>query len=251
MNLLTYSFDNQPVRIVMRDGVPWWVAKDVAEALGYGWAGSASIRHIPDQWKGVNSVLTHSGLQDMAVLSEQGLYFFLGRSDKPKALPFQMWLAGDVVPSIHKNGMYATDALLDNPEHLLQVTQRLVEERRGRLAAEAKVMELAPKADFHDQVAVAINCQSVADVAKLLGTGEIRFFQWLRDQKILMRNPRNRPYQQYLDEGYFKVREGTFATPKGEQRTSVTTEFTGRGFTWIQKRWAQAGNVVQLQLVGG
>ncbi|MBF0418391.1 MAG: hypothetical protein HQL86_09110 [Magnetococcales bacterium] len=42
----------------------------------------------------------------MLIPSEQGLYFFLGRSDKPKALPFQKWLAGQVLPSICKTGQY-------------------------------------------------------------------------------------------------------------------------------------------------
>lgn len=42
------------------------------------------------------------------MLSEQGLYFFLGRSDKPKALPFQKWLAGDVLPALRKTGRYET-----------------------------------------------------------------------------------------------------------------------------------------------
>ena len=45
----------------------------------------------------------------MVVLSEQGLYFFLGRSDKEKALPFQKWIAGDVLPSIRKTGTYSID----------------------------------------------------------------------------------------------------------------------------------------------
>ena len=44
----------------------------------------------------------------MLCVTEQGLYFFLGRSDKPKALPYQMWIAGDVVPSIHATGSYST-----------------------------------------------------------------------------------------------------------------------------------------------
>lgn len=94
------------VRIVMQDGEPWFVAKDVAEALDYQWNGASRIAHVPDIWKGATSVVTPSGMQEMLVLSEQGLYFFLGRSDKPKALPYQMWIAGDVVPQLRKTGMY-------------------------------------------------------------------------------------------------------------------------------------------------
>jgi hypothetical protein len=47
------------------------------------------------------------GNQEMLCLSEQGLYFFLGRSDKPLVLPFQKWIAGDVIPAIRKKGFYA------------------------------------------------------------------------------------------------------------------------------------------------
>ena len=50
---------------------------------------------------------TLGGEQELLCLSEQGVYFFLGRSDKKKALPYQMWIAGDVVPSIRKTGNYS------------------------------------------------------------------------------------------------------------------------------------------------
>ena len=70
----------------------------------------------------------------MTTLSEQGLYFFLGRSDKPKALPYQKWLAGEVVPAIRKHGMYATprtiEAMLANPDAMIEALQALKEERK-------------------------------------------------------------------------------------------------------------------------
>lgn len=106
MNELTvFNYGAAVVRTVMIDGEPWFVAKDVCEILGVGWNGT-TISHIPEQWKGMRSVRTPRGNQMMAVLSEQGVYFFLGRSDKPAALPFQMWIAGDVVPMIRKTGSY-------------------------------------------------------------------------------------------------------------------------------------------------
>lgn len=103
------------VRVVTRNDDPWFVAKDVAEALDYTWNATKTIGHVPEEWRGVESVSTpqknqHGSqgeqVQDLAVLSEQGLYFFLGRSDKPKALPFQKWLAGEVLPAIRKTGKY-------------------------------------------------------------------------------------------------------------------------------------------------
>lgn len=70
------------------------------------WKGRKRIP-VPEEWKMVRSVLTTpGGTQSMLTLTEQGLYFFLGRSDKPAALPFQKWLAGEVLPSIRKTGGY-------------------------------------------------------------------------------------------------------------------------------------------------
>lgn len=91
--LRSFAFEGRtPVRTVIGDdGEPRWVAKDVALALGYKIPSGAGkiIVHVPEEWRGVDRIPTPSGEQEMAVLSEQGLYFFLGRSDKPKALPFQ------------------------------------------------------------------------------------------------------------------------------------------------------------------
>ena len=78
----------------------------------------------------------------MLIISEQGLYFFLGRSDKPVALPFQKWLAGDVIPSTRKHGLYATeevvDRILDDPDFGITLLQRYKFEREQRQLAESQ-----------------------------------------------------------------------------------------------------------------
>ena len=48
-HLRTFTFPSAPIRIVLREGDPWWVAKDVAEALGYVWNGPTAIGHVPDE----------------------------------------------------------------------------------------------------------------------------------------------------------------------------------------------------------
>ena len=89
-------------------GNPWFCAQDIAEALGYseGSKPSRLFNAVPEEWKGVKPFHTLGGVQDILTLSEHGLYFFLGRSDKPKALPYQKWVAGEVVPAIRKTGEY-------------------------------------------------------------------------------------------------------------------------------------------------
>ena len=109
-----YSNEEFSVRTTKdEDGTVWFVARDIAEALGYSLDGGMSriFGHVPEQWKGGKRIATvERGMQEMLCLTEQGVYFFLGRSDKPKALPYQMWIAGDVVPSIMHTGGYLTSS---------------------------------------------------------------------------------------------------------------------------------------------
>ncbi len=110
-SIIPFDFNSHTVRIVMRDGNPWFVAKDVMDALDYAETSNPArvTEHIPSEWKGVNPIHTLGGEQKLLCLAEPGLYFFLGRSDKPKALPFQKWLAGEVLPSIRKTGSYVSN----------------------------------------------------------------------------------------------------------------------------------------------
>ena len=100
------------VRSIEDNGEIWFVAKDIAQALEYSEKTVQSnirnlMQSVPEIWKGNKRIITLGGEQEMLCLTEQGVYFFLGRSDKPKALPYQMWIAGDVVPSIRQTGSYS------------------------------------------------------------------------------------------------------------------------------------------------
>jgi len=108
--LIPFRFESHAVRVIEIDGAPWFVAKDVALALGYACWQPNIISHVPEKWRGINPINTPYGEQKINCLSEQGLYFFIGRSDKPKALPFQEWLAGEVLPAIRKTGGYQVGA---------------------------------------------------------------------------------------------------------------------------------------------
>ena len=107
-NVVPFNFGKQQVRMLLIDGEPWFAAQDVLDSLEYAetYKPSRAMSHVPDAWKGVHRLHTRGGTQQTLMISEQGLYFVLGRSDKPKALPFQMWLAGDVLPAIRKTGAY-------------------------------------------------------------------------------------------------------------------------------------------------
>ena len=108
--LKSFFFRGDEVRVVLdENGEPLFVGKDIARSLGYAEISNATrlFQSVPEEWKGVKPIHTLGGEQNMLILTEQGLYFFLCRSDKPKARPFQKWLAGIVLPSIRRTGSYS------------------------------------------------------------------------------------------------------------------------------------------------
>lgn len=139
-NIVPFNFESKEIRVFENNGEVVVVAKDLAEAIGYTWNGSARIQHVPEEWRGVTSVVTPSGEQEMATLTEQGVYFFLARSDKPKALPFQKWLAGDVLPTIRKTGVYVAPT----PAGINLKEVPVVAKAFRALASMAKVLGLSP-----------------------------------------------------------------------------------------------------------
>jgi prophage antirepressor-like protein len=91
---------------------------------------------VPEEWRVVTSVVTSFGEKDTHCLTEQGLYFFLGRSDKPKALPFQKWVAGEILPAIRKRGAYVTSAKVEefrlSLENLIRLASAWQKDREAK-----------------------------------------------------------------------------------------------------------------------
>jgi len=112
-----FCYNGSEIRNIQdNDGKIWFVAKDIAAKLGYSEATIKSnisnlFGAVPEIWKGNKRIITPGGEQDMLCVTENGAYFFLARSDKPGALQFQMWLAGEVVPSIMHTGEYVHPAV--------------------------------------------------------------------------------------------------------------------------------------------
>ena len=116
--LQTFVFDGEeprPIRVVMQDGEPWFVAKDVCAAIGIQDHRSA-IQPLDDDEKGVETFHSPGGAQDMIVVSESGLYALALRSQaaiRPgsPAHRFRKWVTAEVLPQIRKTGHYAGEPL--------------------------------------------------------------------------------------------------------------------------------------------
>lgn len=108
----------------------------------------------------------------------------------------------------------------------------------------AVIKKLEPKADFHDAVTSAINCQTVQEAAKVLGTGQNRLFKWLRENGMLMHD--NQPYQSAIDAGYFRMVEKQYNDKRGESHTYTQTLITGKGLAHIQRKFSGSRAVAAL-----
>lgn len=163
-----FSRDNfGKVRIIIKDGEPWFVAKDIAVALNYPKSSINQINNlfsnVPVEWTDHNQIMVRSNngisqSRKMLFVSEQGLYFFLGRSDKPKALPYQMWIAEKVVPSIRKTGKYSIDDDDTNDtDNLIDKFKALSVENRLRMEifATKEILTLA-NVDINN-IAISVN----------------------------------------------------------------------------------------------
>ncbi len=129
--LTSFAFNETlSIRIQNFDGISWFVAKDIALCLEYSVSAIAGIAklfsNVPDKWKQIKPFETRGGIQNLLAVTEQDLYRFLMRSDKPKAIPFQDWLADDVIPAIRKQGQYCLalnqlETLTPAQQHQIQI----------------------------------------------------------------------------------------------------------------------------------
>lgn len=248
-----FQFKGHEVRVVTdNSGEPRWVASDVAKILGYA-AAKDMTRNLRDRHKGGQIVPTPGGNQEMTVITEAGLYAAVLKSRVPAAVEFQDWVTDEVLPSIRKHGAYMTPAKIEeallNPDTLIQLATTLKEERQKRIEAEAmravaieskeraeaRALELAPKAQKFERF---VNSEGLADwttVARVLGVKKNKMLNELRKQGVLMaRGPRhNVPYAQYMH--HFEVRPYTFSR-YGSEITKYDVKVKPGGVDFLTKK---------------
>ncbi|GAD09845.1 prophage antirepressor [Gluconobacter frateurii NBRC 103465] len=106
-DLVPFSFESHDVRVVMRDGQPWWMLADVCEVLELTNTRNPAARLDEDE-KGVHTMDTLGGPQEVTVINESGLYSLIFTSRKAAAKRFKKWVTSEVLPAIRATGRYAT-----------------------------------------------------------------------------------------------------------------------------------------------
>ena len=231
-------FENEQfgqIRVVMRDGEPWFVAADVCKALEIDNSRQATSRLDEDEK--FTTVISNDGAatgkSSMTFVNEPGLYSLVLGSRKPEAKMFKRWITHEVIPSIRKHGMYATpitvDAMIADPDFAITLLTNLKEERAARLAAESQNQIMQPKADYYDKIVDRDVNLSISQFVKECGIGRKKFITYLLDNKYLFRNKRGTlvPYSEYTDT-LFAVKEYVADNGYGGIQTLITPE--GRNY---------------------
>jgi anti-repressor protein len=229
-----FQYQQHQLRTVIKDGEPWFVAKDVCEILEITNPTMALQRLDDDERAKFN--LGRQG--ETNIVNEPGLYTLILGSRKPEAKQFKRWVTHEVIPSIRKHGAYMTpekiEEVLLNPDTIIKLATELKEERRKRIAAEQTIVNQKPLVSFAETCMASDKSLLVREVAKLISKqgiliGEKRLFQKLREWKLIFPN-KNEPYQEYIDRGYFEISQGVKETDKGS-------------FTWLTMRVTPKGQV--------
>lgn len=235
---------------VVRDenGEPWFVAKDVLNVLDLD---KTALRKLDEDEKGVDSIHTPGGEQQMTTVTEPGFYKLVMRSRKPEAKAFQRWVTHEVLPALRRDGGYMVAREDETPEETmaraLLLAQGTMERQKRRIAGlEAENEEMRPKALFADAVAASDGTCLVGELAKMLRqngveVGQNRLFAMLRQNGYLGKSGQNRnvPTQRSMEMGLFRIKETAITHSDGHVTINRTPKITGKGQRYFLERYGR------------
>lgn len=243
-------FDNKEfgqVRTSIIDDEPYFALNDVCRILEI-----ANPRNVKARLNG-DGVHTMDGVDsigrrtDVTMINESNLYKLVFQSRKPEAERFADWVTSEVLPAIRKHGAYMTDGVIErtltDPDYLIMLATNLKEEKAKRALAEAQNEKNKPKVLFADTVSASSRSCLMGELAKMISQeairqgrinekiGQNKLFSWMRNNGYLCKSGerKNQPLQQYVEQGLFEMKKGSYVDSKGANVITTTTKVTGKG----------------------
>ena len=230
------------VRMVEIEGQPWLVGKDVAEILGYTKPLDAISRHVDEDDSMKYGLTDNLGrTQNTIIINESGLYSLILSSKLPQAKEFKRWVTSEVLPSIRKHGMYATDQLLNDPDLAIAAFQALKAERTKSKELEvqnsklqSELDEMKPKADYVDVMLANKGLISTTAIAKNYGESAKKFNLRLKDLGIIFKQGKVwLPYAKYHTKGYVHIEPHPITHKNSMPDVSLHTKWTVKGHFFL------------------
>lgn len=246
------------VRTKVINNEPYFSLNDVCRILEINNPSQAKTRLNKD---GVisNEVIDSMGRTQQAnFINESNLYKLIFQSRKSEADRFADWVTSEVLPSIRKHGVYMTSEVIEktlcDPDYLIRIATNLKEEKAKRALAEAQIERDKPKVLFADTVSSSNKSCLVGELAKLISQEAIRrgeinkkigqnnLFAWMRSSGYLCKSGerKNQPLQQYVEQGLFELKKGSYVDSNGSNITTTTTKVTGKGQIYFVNKFLGA-----------
>lgn len=226
-----FNFDNHSVRTIQKDDEIWFVAKDVAEILGY----TNPQKAVRDHCKSVVSVGVNESFTldpQTSIIPERDLYRMVMRSKLPSAEKFEEWIVADVIPSIRKTGSYTPPA---TPEmqiaNAILLAGRMIEEQKFQIEQRDKLIAIAaPKAAIADRIMVSDGLFGFRQVAKKLELNERKFKQWLISNNwVYTLGGRMTVKSDILKKGFAETKDTLIQVAGEQEKLVVDMYFTSKG----------------------
>ena len=251
-----FNFNDIDVRVLVTDkNEPYFVAKDVCNVLGYTKSTSSVIEtHCKAEGCTKTVLPSKGGNQETILINEGNLYRLILKSKKPEAEKFESWVCDEVLPSIRKQGIYATNSTIDNiinnPEFGIQLLESLKNERaeKEQLQKQAKHNEV--KINFIDRVIASDDMIDIGQCAKVLDLpfGRNTLFKELREKGIFFKN-KNEPKQAFIERGYFKLKEAFITTNTHGTISVIKVLVTQRGLGYLSTLFESAQSPKKLKKI--
>lgn len=179
--LMPFAFDQAiTIRVVTDDGVPWFVGRDVAMALGYANPADAIDKHC----RGVAKrypLQTAGGVQEVRILSESDVLRLVVRSKLPSAERFERWVFDEVLPQIARTGTFGAPTSVEALSDPATLRTLLLTYSERTLQLEHTLQAQQPKVEALERIAAAPGALCLRDAAKALGVRQTDLIQWLQE----------------------------------------------------------------------
>ncbi len=245
------------IRTVVQGEDVWFVAKDVADVLGYRDTHNM-VRFLDEDEKDTHQVSTLGGNQTMKVINESGLYSAILKSKKPQAKAFKKWVTSEVLPSIRKHGAYMTlntiNALLQDPDLIIGLASQLKQEQQARQVAEQKnlmltqqIAENASKITYLDQILQSQDTVTVSQVAADYGLSAMKLNKILKEEKVQYKvNNQWLLYSKHQNKGYTKSKTVDVVHTDGSRSVKMNTRWTQKGRLFIHEILTKRGIIPEM-----
>lgn len=239
------------IRTTEIDGKPYFVANDVARALGYKRPADAVTAHCKGSVK--HRYLTDGGEQELKVIPEGDIYRFTVRSKLPSAEKFEKWVFDEVIPSIHQYGAYMTEQTIEkalaSPDFLIQLATKLKDEQTRRKEAEAEIRvkdqiigELKPKADYYDEILKNPGLVTITQIAKDYGMSGKKMNRILHELGIQYKQSEQwLLYSDYHCLGYTQSEVTDIIRSDGTPDVKLLTKWTMKGRLFLYNKLKEKG----------